>query len=92
MAFKAKYFDGKTSKTHHAKVTINSLQWTIRYMDDESPLQVNWSVEDIKKSDVFTKGFIAFTYGKNFPFQRLESDDVNFISFIRNHDNKNVNR
>ena len=92
MAFKAKYFDGKTSKTHHAEVTINSLQWTIRYMDDESPLQVNWSVEDIKKSDVFTKGFIAFTYGKNFPFQRLESDDVNFISFISNHDNKNFNR
>ena len=92
MAFKAKYFDGKTSKTHHAEVTINSLQWTIRYLDDESPMHVNWSVEDIKKSNVFTKGFIAFTYGKNFPFQRLESDDHDFISFISNHDNKNFNR
>ena len=92
MAFKAKYFDGKTSKTHHAEVTTNSLQWTIRYTDDDSPMHVNWSVEDIKKSDVFTKGFIAFTYGKNFPFQRLESDDPNFITFISNHDNKNFNR
>ena len=68
MAFKAKYFDGKTSKTHHAKVTINSLQWTIRYMDDESPLQVNWSVEDIKKSDVFTKDLSPLLTGKTFRF------------------------
>ena len=92
MAFKAKYFDGKTSKTHHAEVSTNSLQWTIRYTDDELPMHVNWSVEGIKKSDVFTKGFIAFTFGKNFPFQRLESNDPNFISFISNQDNKKFNR
>ncbi len=85
MSFKANFFDGKTSRTHAASITASSVNWKIRYLDEKSiPVEVSWNPQKIKKSDVYTKGLVAFTYGDTFPFQRIESTDDSFINYINN--------
>ncbi|MAD96653.1 MAG: hypothetical protein CMB99_04925 [Flavobacteriaceae bacterium] len=86
MAFKGTYFDGKTAKSHAADIAVSSMRWTISYTDNEQAQQVFWNLSEIKKSDVYTKDFLAFTYGKSFPFQRLESKDVTFINYLENQE------
>lgn len=92
MTFKAKFYDGKTSKTNDAEVSISGFQWTIRYMENERLVEIRWKTDQIKTSDVYTSGFVAFTYGKSFPFQRLESTDERFILHLNKQNDNNLNR
>ncbi len=91
MAFKGTYFDGKTAKSHAAEISVSSMRWTITYTDNGQAQQIFWNLPDIKKSDVYTKDFLAFTYGKSFPFQRLESKDSTFINYLKNQDIGSLN-
>lgn len=92
MTFSINYFDGKSSKTHPATVNIYDGSWNIKYTSSNGePKLVQWKVNDIKKSDVYTKGLVAFSFGNSFPFQRIESNDSEFINFIAKSEHKNIN-
>lgn len=92
MEFKANYFDGQSSKTHQAIVTPNPSGWRIVFNNTtETTKEVIWKIDTIQKSEVYTQGLIAFTYGKEFPFQKIESTDPNFIAYISKSDHKNLN-
>ncbi|TYP97563.1 peptidase M48-like protein [Tenacibaculum adriaticum] len=92
MSFKANYFDGESSKTYLASVHPNTTDWRILFTDENGlHKEVHWKIEDIQKSEVFTKGLIAFTYGKTFPFQKIESSDNTFIEYISKSIHKNLN-
>lgn len=92
MVFKVNYFNGVSSKTIMADVTINPSSWHISFIDDNHiPQKKVWKIPDIKKSEVYTKGLVAFTYGESFPFQRIESEDENFIEYISQSEHKNLN-
>jgi len=82
MTFNAKYFDGKSSQTFSSEVKVENNKWKIIFYDSHNQLkEVHWNTNQIKNSEVFTKGLIAFSYGDNFPFQRIESTDENFINY-----------
>lgn len=88
MAFNATYFDGNSSKSHSVEIYPNYSSWRISFSDSILPKQdINWQVNDIKKSEVYTKDIVVFTYGKDFPFQRIESADIDFIDYINNSNN-----
>ena len=92
MPFNAKFFDGKTSRTHMASIHVTSLNWRISYVDENNrPLDISWKSENIKKADVYTKGLVSFSYGDTFPFQKIESSDPAFIDYVNNSEHKNLN-
>jgi len=92
MPFDVNYFDGKSSKTHKATLSVNSLAFMVSYIDENNKsVVVSWEISNIKKAGIYTKDFISFTYGDSFPFQRIESADKNFIDYINNNDQKNLN-
>lgn len=92
MGFNANYFDGKSSKTYKASVVPNSISWKISYNDEIlGKKEVTWKLDDIQKSEVYTKGLISFKYGKTFPFQKIESTDKEFIEYISKSELKNIN-
>jgi len=85
MSFDVHFFDGKTSRTHKARVTTSSVNWKIAYTDEGSiPIEISWNPQKVKKADVYTKGLVSFTYGDSFPFQKIESSDEDFINYIHN--------
>jgi len=90
--FKANYFNGKSSKAYKATIKINSNNWNISFINNfEQTEEIYWKINQIKKSEVYTKGFVSFSFGDTFPFQKIESDDIKFIDFISNSDYKNIN-
>lgn len=92
MKFETIFFDGKSSKTHAATIKVNMNSWNISYLDSSGETQISvWKIDQIKKSEVFTKGLVAFTYGNTFPFEKIESTDTNFINYISKSDHKNIN-
>jgi len=92
MSFDVNYFDGESSRTHKATLSVNSLAFTISYTSVNNIHKiVSWEIPAIKKSGIYTKDFISFTYGDTFPFQRIESADKNFIDYINNNEQKNLN-
>ena len=92
MPFEVNYFDGKSSRTHKATLSVNSLAFIVSYTNENNvSVVVSWEVSNIKKSGIYTKDFISFTYGDSFPFQRIESTDKNFIDYINKSDQKNLN-
>lgn len=92
MPFKANYFDGKTSQIHVAYISPCSIAWKISFYDKENSLmQISWNTQNIKRSEVYTKGLISFTYGNTFPFQKIESSDNRFIEYLNNSNHKNLN-
>ncbi len=85
MSFNVHFFDGKTSRTHNARLIVSSVNWKIAYVDESStPIEISWNPQKVKKSDVYTKGLVSFTYGDSFPFEKIESSDQNFIKYINN--------
>lgn len=92
MSFQVDYFNGQSSKTHQATLNATNYNWGITYINDlGNTEEINWEVDKIKKSEVYTKGLIAFSYGDSFPFQKIESTDERFIAYINNSDYKNLN-
>ncbi len=92
MPFEVNYFDGKSSRSHKATLSVNALVFMISYTNENNmPVVVSWEISTIKKSGIYTKDFISFTYGDTFPFQRIESADEKFIEYINNSDQKNLN-
>jgi len=92
MPFNVNFFDGKTSRTHKATIHISSLNWRISYVDENnSPIDISWKPEIIKKADVYTKDLVSFSYGDTFPFQKIESSDIAFIEHVNNSEHKNLN-
>jgi len=83
MTFKIEFFDGQTSKTYHANLRIDALNWIISYIDmDSNKVDIYWNIDQIKKSTVYTKGLVVFSYGQVAPFQKIESSDENFIAYL----------
>ncbi len=92
MTFKANYFNGISSKTIDVKIHTNPSSWVLFFLDEnDSEKEVVWKIDQIKKSEVYTKGLVAFSYGDEFPFQKIESKDPNFIAYVSNSDHKNIN-
>lgn len=91
MEFHVNFYDGKSSKNHKATLKVSSSNWSISYLDDSKSLIVlNWSIYSIKKSTVYTSGWVSFTYENEFPFQKIESDDAQFITYINTAEHKNL--
>lgn len=89
--FTVNFYDGKSSRTYKATLHIDSFRWKLSYVDEfESHLEVIWTIDAIKKSTVYTKGWVSFTYGDKFPFQKIESDDAEFIDYINRTDHGNL--
>lgn len=86
MSFKATYFDGESSASHLVNIRVNANTWSIRFGEEQSNFdnfkQINWEVNLIQKSDVYTDDLVVFTYGESFPFQRIESSDRAFIDYV----------
>jgi len=92
MNFKANYFNGKSSKTYKANIFINTNSWDITFLDDfKKTEKINWKTYKIKKSEVYTKDLISFNYGDTFPFQKIESSDIDFINYVSKSEHKNIN-
>jgi beta-barrel assembly-enhancing protease len=92
MGFKILYFDGKTSKTQNANLSVNSVSWKISYVDEfNTTITKTWDIYKIKRTEVYTGGLVSFSYGNQFPFQRIESTDPNFINYISLSELKNIN-
>ncbi|WP_299716431.1 M48 family metallopeptidase [uncultured Tenacibaculum sp.] len=85
MAFKATFYDGESSASYDVNIHPYSNNWRISFTD-QTDKEVNWKIDLIKKSDVFTKDLVAFTYGESFPFQRIESSDSSFINYINSRE------
>ncbi|WP_369047760.1 M48 family metallopeptidase [Tenacibaculum sp. UWU-22] len=91
MNFDVDYFDGKSSKTHKATLVPYLENWKISFVDGlEGAKEVVWKVETVQKSEVYTEGFVSFTYGKTFPFQKIESNDQEFINYLSQSKHKNI--
>ncbi len=92
MSYQAIFFDGKSSTSHSVTICPNASNWKISF-DDKSIVQsdILWSINEIKKSEAYTKGFITFTYGSTFPFQKIESTDTEFINYIHTQNNNKLN-
>ena len=88
MQFSATYFDGISSASHEVNIYTNHNEWKISIADqnklNEFSKTIIWKTNSIKKSEVYTKDLVAFTYGNTFPFQRIESSDKEFIKYV-NH-------
>ena len=92
MSFNTRFYDGKSSRTHQATVKVNALNWQISYVDEQgTPVEISWNPQKIQKTAVYTKELISFTYGDTFPFQKIESQDQQFIDYINKSDQKNLN-
>ena len=76
--------------SHKATIHVSSLNWKISYVNENnSPIEISWKPEKIKKADVYTKGLVSFNYGETFPFQKIESSDATFIDFVNNSERNN---
>ena len=91
MSFNVTYYDGIISKAIRATLRANALSWEISYIDqDNKPVILHWNVEQIIKSNVFTKGLVVFNYNENVPFQKIESTDDNFIKYLEKNPHPNL--
>lgn len=90
MAYKATFFDGTSSVAHAVTIHPKSATWSISFEAPNILQDITWNVEEIKKSEAYTKGFVTFTYGHTFPFQKIESTDPNFINYINNQGNSKL--
>ncbi len=92
MALKATYFDGKSSKSHEVIIHPNSSTWRISFVNQIIiQSDIIWNINEIQRSEVYTKGLVSFTYGKTFPFQKIESKNEAFIDYINNSDHPKLN-
>lgn len=92
MSFLINYFNGKSSKTYPATIKTNTSSWKIIFTEDTGlTKEINWKIDRIRKSEVYTKGLVSFSYGDSFPFQKIESNDVNFINYIAKSEHENIN-
>lgn len=91
MSFNVNFFDGKSSRVYKASVIINSTNWSISYVDEFLITKtISWTINEIQKPEVYTKGLVAFKYGESFPFQKIESSDEQFIKYINRSEHKNI--
>lgn len=89
--FSANFFDGKSSRIYKATIIPNASNWNISYVDEFAmPKTISWRINEIQKSEVYTKGLIVFKYGKSFPFQKIESSDEQFISYVQKSQHENI--
>lgn len=81
------YFDGTSSKSHQAQLTIYPNYWSISYVDESDSLskEVRWDVRQITPSKVYTKGLVSFNYGE-YPFRHVETDSENILLEIKRHE------
>lgn len=92
MIFKANYFDGRSSRTYPATIETNNNSWIITFTESSGKtIKINWLIKQIKKSDVYTKNMVCFSYGDNFPFQKIESNHSLFINYISKSNHQNIN-
>jgi predicted Zn-dependent protease len=75
--FPVKYFDGKSSKSFDALLTIFSNYWNVSIKENNFSNNIRWEIEHIKSSKVYTHQIKSFSYG-NYPFQHIEyqGDDI----------------
>lgn len=92
MSFKATFFDGKTSKAHNVIIYPNASHWKISFVNQQ-PItsDIIWKIDEIQRSEVYTKGLVSFSYGKTFPFQKIESKNEQFINYINNSNHAKLN-
>jgi Zn-dependent protease with chaperone function len=83
MSYTILYFDGTSSKMHKALLQITALRWDIVFTEDDgSSKSISWDTSIVKKTNVYTESFVSFSYGKSFPFQRIESTDTSLIEHV----------
>lgn len=92
MSYNVVFFDGKSSKSNKASLSTRLNTWEINYTDELGNYnQIMWQISKIKRSEAYTGDIVTFTYGKTFPFQKIESKDLNFIEYIRDNGDSNLN-
>jgi predicted Zn-dependent protease len=77
--FKARYFDGKSSKPYTVFVSIESGSIVIQTEDEKS---FTWERSDIHETD-FSSAIVTIRYGNEHPYQQLEITDHEFIDVYR---------
>ena len=83
MSYTILYFDGTSSKMHKALLQITALKWAITFTEDDGSSKIiSWDTANIKKTNVYTEKFVSFSYGKSYPFQRIESTDTALIEHV----------
>lgn len=89
--FFVNFYNGISARTYKATLTASAFEWKIEYVDEsQQTITQSWTIEDIQKSTVYTKGWVTFTYGVEFPFQKIETDNADFINYIKTSVHENL--
>jgi Zn-dependent protease with chaperone function len=82
MKFRAKYYDGKTSKAHDAEVILEANHLKIvAEINDKTEVLV-WDMGGIHKTDLGNGLKVVLKYG-DFPYQYIEVEHPEFVSTLR---------
>lgn len=76
-SFDILYYDGKTSVSHQASLSLEKDYWLIQYDQEFEKQSVRWEVGQVERDMGFNSLFI-FRYG-DFPRQTLECKDENLL-------------
>lgn len=76
-SFDILYYDGKTSVSHQASLSLEKDYWLIQYDREFETQSVRWEVGQVERDMGFNSLFI-FRYG-DFPRQTLECKDENLL-------------
>ncbi len=83
LTYKARYYNGQSSKPFVADVSIHEGGVDIVYIKDNGNQQlVKWQKEQVKETD-FSSAIVVLRYGNDFPYQQLEITDPDFIAAYR---------
>ncbi len=81
---RVKYFDGKSSKGHHAALSLLDGVWVIEYLDKELNTElISWDVNKIESYQSSTQ-IIRFKYGE-FPQQVIECSPEVYASLAKHY-------
>jgi Zn-dependent protease with chaperone function len=80
LSYKARYYNGHSSKPFLADVSIHQQGIDIIYINDNDEQQtIKWTKENIKEID-FSSAIVVLRYGSTFPYQQLDVTDRAFIT------------
>ncbi len=79
LTYKARYYNGQSSKPFVADVSVHERGIDIVYVTENGNQQlVKWAKEDVNELEL-SSAIVVLRYGNSFPYQQLEITDSNFI-------------
>lgn len=82
MLYQARYYNGKSSTAHPARVELRPFEISITYTEAGIQHSVTWQPDKIHKNDFIDTQRVYLKYG-DFPHQYLEVNDPQFVNDLK---------